>query len=99
MVSPDKQTEYHDLCEQYLNNSNISDINDPTMDFFATQLLTISEKTIPKTKATPQHLTKPWFNENCKAAISDRKRALKQFTLQPTTNNLINFKMVRAKTR
>ena len=89
---------YHDLCEQYLNNFNFSDINDP-MDLFTTQLLTIAEKTIPKTKATPQHLTKPWFNENCKAAISDRKRALKQFTLQPTTNNLINFKMVRAKTR
>ena len=42
---------------------------------------------------------KPWFDDDCKAAIRSRKAALRKFNLQPSAENLNNFKIHRAKTR
>ena len=40
-----------------------------------------------------------WFNDDCKTAIRSRKAALRKFNLQPSAENLNNFKIHRAKTR
>ena len=42
---------------------------------------------------------KSWFNDDCKTAIRSRKAALRKFNLQPSAENLNNFKIHRAKTR
>ena len=42
---------------------------------------------------------KPWFNDDCKNAIAERKSILRQFNLRPTQENLSKFKIARAKAR
>ena len=42
---------------------------------------------------------KPWFIEDCKTAIKQRKGALRQFNSRPTHDNLNNYRIFRAKVR
>ena len=53
---------------------------------------------IPRTSSNKKH-NKSWFNDDCKTAIRSRKAALRKFNLQPSAENLNNFKIHRAKTR
>ena len=41
----------------------------------------------------------PWFNEECKQAILDRKRAQRKYFKHPTLFNFINFKKAKAKSK
>ena len=45
----------------------------------------------------------PWFNDNCKTAIKERKEAQQKFFFfflyNPTLSNVQNFKLLRAKAR
>ena len=54
---------------------------------------------IPRTSINPKHPNKPWFNDDCKKAIAERKSVLRQFNLRPTHENLSKFKIARAKAR
>ena len=60
--------------------------------------MSIAEESIPKTSSNKKHY-KSWFNDDCKTAIRSRKAALCKFNLQPSAENLNNFKIHRAKTR
>ena len=53
---------------------------------------------VPRTSSNKKH-NKSWFNDDCKTAIRSRKAALRKFNLQPSAENLNNFKIHRAKTR
>jgi ribonuclease HI len=72
--------------------------NDPVEAFTAT-IIKAATQSIPKTHASPKNITKPWFNDMCKTAIKDRKKALHRFQAQPTDTNLQNYKIQRAITR
>ena len=60
-------------------------------------MISIAEESIPK--ASNKKHNKSWFNDDCKTAIRSRKAALRKFNLQPSAENLNNFKIHRAKTR
>ena len=62
-------------------------------------LYSAAEKSIPRTWTNPKHPNKPWFNDDCKKAIAERKSVLRQFNMRPTQENLSNFKIARAKAR
>lgn len=38
-----------------------------------------------------------WFDDGCRKLIRSRKAALRKFNLEPTTANLINYKINRVK--
>ena len=78
-----------------------SDANDTVEDnitYFSKTLISIAEESIPKTSSNKKH-NKSWFNDDCKTAIRSCKAALRKFNLQPSAENLNNFKIHRAKTR
>ena len=78
-----------------------SDANDTVEDnitYFSKTLISIAEESIPRTSSNKKH-NKSWFNDDCKTAIRSRKAALRKFNLQPSAENLNNFKIHRAKTR
>ena len=60
--------------------------------------MVINHVLVPKTSSNKKY-NKPWFDDDCKAAIRSRKAALRKFNLQPSAENLNNFKIHRAKTR
>ena len=64
---------------------------------FSKTLIYIAEESIPRT-SNKKH-NKLWFNDDCKTAIRSRKATLRKFNLQPSAENLNNFKIHRTKTR
>ena len=61
-------------------------------------LIDISDKCIPKTSINPKK-SNPWYNDDCKEAIKQRKHALSKFYKYPTKENLKDVKVNRAKAR
>ena len=88
---------YHSLCEEGLKIDKFNNSLDP-LDDFTSSLLDISNKSIPKTSTNPKK-SKPWYNDECKDAIKQRKQALSKFCRYPTKENLNKVKNFRAKAR
>ena len=88
---------YYSLCEEGLKIDKFDNSLDP-LDDFTSSLLDIANKSIPKTSTNPKK-SKPWYNDECKDAIKQRKQALSKFCRYPTKENLNNVKNFRAKAR
>ena len=76
---------------------NFNNSSDLVTDF-TSSLMKISDKCIPKTSTNPKKST-PWYNNDCKNAVRQRKQALSKFCKYPTGANLKNVKIQRAKAR
>ena len=62
-------------------------------------LIEITNKTIPKFHVFKNKLPKvPWFN-TCKQAIKEWRKAQQRLFHNPTTENLLAFKQLKAKSR
>ena len=61
-------------------------------------LLDVAEECIPRTSTSTKRST-PWFDEDCKKAVKERKSALHKFKVCPTKVNLENVRLSRAKAR
>lgn len=88
---------FHNLCEQELSVDRFQDSSNLAEDF-TNSLIKISEQCIPKTSTNPKK-SKPWFNDDCKEAIKQRKQALSKFCKNPTKERLNDTKVFRAKAR
>jgi hypothetical protein len=84
------------LCELELDHASLEKAADPVRAF-SVIVMRLVKDTIPVTSVTTGAVRKPWFNKDCKTAIRDRKRALKQFHPNPTAENLCNVHKSRAK--
>ena len=80
---------YHLLCEESLKIDKFDNSLDP-LDDFTSSLLDKANKSIPKTSTNPKK-SKPWYNDECKDAIKQRR--------YPTKENLNKVKNFRAKAR
>ena len=76
---------FHTLCNESLTDTTLTDSSDP-ITYFTSSLITISEKCIPKTSTNPGG--GPWYNDDCKEAIKQRKDTLSKFCKFPTNENL-----------
>ena len=72
---------------------------DDPIESFASILINTAEETVPKTAKKSKKAKKPWFKEDCKTAIKQRKGAQRQFNNRPTHDNLNNNRIFRAKAR
>ena len=91
-----KWDEFKNSCILELKSDG-NDIVDDNITYFSKTLLSIAEESIPKTSSNKKH-NKSWFSDDRKTAIRSRKAALQKFNLQPSAENLNNFKIHRAKT-
>ena len=67
---------------------------------FTNTLIEIANETIPKSHISKNKLPKvPWFNDACKQAIKERKKALRKRFQNPTAENALAFKQLKAKAR
>ena len=89
-------TTFKMLCSQQLNNDTFES-NDPVIDF-SNILIEIAEQTIPKSSINPKP-KKPWFDDECKQSIKERKKAEKAFRRSPCHSKLSSFRIHRAKAR
>ena len=69
------------------------------MELFTSTLISIAEESIPKSSTSSKRAKKLWFTDDCKEAIKQRRAALRRFNDRPTTENLNNYRIFRAKAR
>ena len=89
---------YEQMCRENLQTKMIRNSTDPILKFNET-VISIADETIPKTSTNPKHPGKPWFNDECKDAIKNRKRPNDGSKNIPTSDNLGNIRIFRAKAR
>ena len=70
-------------CVSKLYPENFKDIGDP-IDEFSSLLLQIAEDCIPETSGKARR-SRPWFDDDCKTSIRERKAALRKFEITPTS--------------
>ena len=58
---------------------------------FTDLLIKATNKAISKTRFSKKLPKVPWFNDNCKTAIKDRKKAQRKFFSNPTLSNVQMF--------
>ena len=80
---------FHSLCDESLTITALSESTDLISDF-TSSLIEISEKCIPKT-STNRKKSNPWYNDDCKEAIKQRKETLSKFCKFPTKDNLNTY--------
>ena len=69
------------------------------MDIITSSIINAAESSIPK---SGERLTKPvvpWWSEEVRNAIREKKKALNRFKRSPTQENMITFKRIRSKCR
>jgi ribonuclease HI len=84
------------LCESEITEEIFEDAPDP-IELFTQKLLSIASKTVPKS-STSFKCKKPWFTEECKKAIKNRRAALQRFSHHPTDKNLALLRQAQAAT-
>ena len=87
-------TTFAEMCSNDLHGSA-----DNTIEDFTTKLNEIAHKTIPKTSGKLAMRQRPWFNDDCKLAITNRQKALNKYLADPNQSNLDTFRIFRAKAR
>ena len=88
---------FNTLCTGELVLENFKESSDPKADS-TSSLNEISKECIPQT-STKTTKSYPWYNDDCKEAIKQRKQALSKFKRSPNTNNFNDIKVFRAKAR
>ena len=83
-------------CTSELMEEAVMSAGDPAGQF-TDLLIQAANKAIPKTRFSKKLPKVPWFNDSCKRAIKERKKAQWKFFSNPTLSNLQNFKLLRAK--
>ena len=89
---------YSELCAQSINRDVFQDKDDLVPSLTAS-IIEAANEAIPKSSTKSRHVNKPWFTDDCKRAVRQRKKALDKFTHQPTHANLVDYRAARAKAR
>lgn len=72
---------------------------DKSVETLTTKIYRAAEESIPMSSGRTGKKTVPWWNEEVKLAIENKKKALKLFQRYPTRDNMIDFKRYRALAR
>ena len=76
---------YESLCADGITE-DILDSPDPA-ESFTEAIISITNLTVPKSSGSRKP-RKPWFNDECRAAIKKRRASLQRFNKHPTDSNL-----------
>ena len=82
---------FNTLCTGKLIPENFKESSDSIADF-TSSLIEISKERIPQTSTNPTK-SNPWYNDDCKEAIKQRKQALSKFKRSPNTMEELPFVM------
>ena len=84
------------FCQQAISRDKFENCDDP-IKLFTSLLLDAVKASVPQTSTNPKRPDKPWYNDECKQAVKDRKDALKRFNLRSSPENHNQFRIFRAK--
>lgn len=73
---------------------DLPDLNNVTQTF-SESLVNLAQACSPPSKPSARRLV-PWWNKSCLLALRNRRKALRKVQRNPTTENLIHFRRMRA---
>ena len=82
---------YSELSITALQKDFNIELKDPA-ETFSNIIIEIANKLISKTSSKPHPPRNPWFDDECKQLINERKKAQRKLFSQPTVENIITFK-------
>lgn len=88
--------------ESYRNNINFPPLKanlETSVKDYTEAIINSFQSSAPRVPLGLYKAPVPWWNDDCKSAIKQRKRALNKFKYRPTTINLIEYKRLRAVSR
>ena len=88
---------FGDLCSRSIDLKILE--SDCPVELFTEKITAAAREAIPPHRGGKNLPRVPWFNEECKQAILDRKRAQRKYFKHPTLLNFINFKKAKAKSK
>src|SRR5207253_7537495 len=77
---------------------DFDDVGSAVADFTAT-VTAAAHASIPRSSTKASRLPVPWWNEECKRAVQERKQALHRLSCNPILLNLISYKQAKARAR
>lgn len=90
---------YQNRVEEDLQNFQIDNDIDGTLEKFTNIIINAATASIGKTTHITKHIPVPWWNNECQNAIKQSKHAFNKYKRHPTLENLLTFKNLRAKAR
>lgn len=87
---------YKSLCAGKITEDILNE--DDPMGNFTEKIFYCANLTVPKSSSSKK-AKKPWFNDQCKAAIKKRRATLQRLTKHPTDSNLQDYKKSCAEAR
>ena len=88
---------FGDLCSRSVDLKILE--SDCPVELFTEKVTAAAREAIPHYRGGKNLPRVPWFTEECKQAILDRKRAQKKYFKHPTLLNFFNFKKAEAKSK
>ena len=90
---------FRTLCMSQLSDE-LTLTEDPVAQFTDTLIEIANQTIIPKSHISKNKLPKiPWFNDVCKQAVKERKKAQRKLFWNPSAENILAFKQLKAKAR
>ena len=89
---------FRQQCKSEITNAIFID-QDDQITTFTEKLIEIAAEHIPMTSPFQRKRSKPWFDEECKAAKRERNKANRLNKRYPCLNNAIKAKLANAKAR
>ena len=87
-------------CKEQLTPGMFADsLLDDKMKIFTDQLIEIATDNIPQTSPNTKQFSKPWFDDECRAAKRERNKAERFYKQHPNISNFIKVKKRQAETR
>ena len=89
---------YKKVCLERITQDKFRGLEEPITSF--TEIIDgIVNEVIPKTSGKPRPHPTPWFNNECKEVITQRRKALNVLKREPTIHNSNRYHTIRAKAR
>ena len=88
---------FSDLCSRSIDLKILE--SDCPVELFTEKITAAAREAIPPYRGGKNLPRVPWFTEECKQAILDRKRAQRKYFKHPTLLNFINLKKTKAKSK
>lgn len=88
-----------DMYRKHLDNIQIPNDIDEATGIVTEAITRAASQSIPKSQSQFRRNTVPWWNNDVRTAIANKRRALKKFNTNPTRDNLITFKKFRSTAR
>ena len=89
---------FRNQCRNEIN-AEIFDTNNNTMETLTEKIIEIATDNIPMTSPFFKKCSKPWFDDECKAAKRERNKACQLLRRYPCLNNAIKVKVASARAK